>query len=70
MSGIMIPPFLVKNSSASGVVGPFAPSAIIFAFILEIFALVIWFSKAAGIKISHSCSKPIDEFLNSLVAPL
>jgi hypothetical protein len=41
MSGIMIPPFLVKNSSASGVVGPLAPSAIIFAFILEIFALVI-----------------------------
>ncbi len=42
--------------SASGVVGPFASSKIIFAFIWFAFFSVIWFARAAGTKISQSNS--------------
>ena len=45
-----------KISSASGVVGPFAPSAITFALILSAFSEVIWFSSAQGAKTSTSNS--------------
>jgi hypothetical protein len=41
-------------SSASGVVGPLAPSITILALILPALALVIWPSSAAGIRMSHS----------------
>ena len=41
MSGIIVTPFLFKISSASGVVGPFAPSTITFALILSAFSEVI-----------------------------
>ena len=57
MSGINSTPFLIKILSASGVTGPLAASAIIFAFILGALVSVIWFSNAAGIKISQSNSK-------------
>ena len=53
-SGRIIIPFLDKYLSASYVIGPFAPSAIILAFILYIFASFITSSKAAGTKMSHS----------------
>ena len=36
-----MPPFDIKAAAASGVVGPFAPSAIIFAFNLPTFLSVI-----------------------------
>ena len=44
--------------SASGVVGPLAPSAMIFTLglIFRTVSPVIWFSSAAGIRISTSCS--------------
>ena len=56
MSGITTIPFLNKISSASGVVGPFAPSVITFALILSAFSEVIWFSKAHGARTSTSNS--------------
>ena len=45
-------------ASASGVVGPFAPSAMMRTCWLNLPTLspVIWFSSAAGIRISTSCS--------------
>ena len=39
---------------ASGVVGPLAPSVTIFALIVGAFSVVIWFSSAAGIRMSTS----------------
>ena len=57
MSGIIVIPFLFKISSASGVVGPFAPSDITFALILSAFSEVIWFSSAQGAKTSTSSSR-------------
>ena len=43
-------------SSASGVVGPFAASATILALMRSALAAVIWFSSAAGMRMSHSIS--------------
>ena len=43
-------------ASASCIVGPFAPSAMIFALTLLAFAVVIWFSSAAGMRMSQSYS--------------
>jgi hypothetical protein len=55
MSGIMnVFQDLNRISSASGVVGPFAASATSRALMLCAFAAVIWFSRAAGIRMSQS----------------
>jgi len=54
MSGRMREFLASKILSASGVVGPFASSRIIFAFIWFAFFSVIWFDKAAGTKMSQS----------------
>jgi len=56
MSGITVRPRLNSMSSAIGVVGPFAASAMIFAFTREAFAEVIWFSSAAGTRMSTGSS--------------
>jgi len=57
-SGITKTLFFLNTSSASGVVGPLAPSAIIFTDGLTFSAVspVSCPSSAAGIKISTSCS--------------
>jgi len=55
-SGITKISFLNRISSASGVVGPLASSAIILQLRFCAFLCVITFSRAAGIKISHSNS--------------
>ena len=44
MSGIMKTPFFARIVSASGVVGPLAASATIFAFTFPALRAVIWFS--------------------------
>jgi len=51
-------PRLCSFESASGAVGPLAPSATIFtrSLMRSTFSLVIWFSSAAGIRMSTSCS--------------
>ena len=51
-------PRSVITASASGVVGPLAPSAMIFTVgvILPTLSARIWFSIADGIRISTSCS--------------
>ncbi len=51
-------PRLLMTSSASGVVGPLAPSAMTRTFlaILLTVSALIWFSRAAGIRMSTSCS--------------
>ena len=49
-------PAFQKISSASGVVGPLAASAISLALTLPALRSVIWFSRAAGIRMSHSTS--------------
>ena len=46
-----------RMSSASGVVGPLAASAMIFALMLPALRAVIWFSSAAGTRMSHSVSR-------------
>ena len=50
---------LLRNSSrsASGVVGPLAASAMSFALIRSALRLVIWFSSAAGMRMSQSTSR-------------
>lgn len=53
MSGIMNTPFSPRMSSANAVVGPFAPSHTIRAEIFAALWLVITFSVAAGIRMSH-----------------
>ncbi len=55
-SGMSKTLFLNRMSSASGVVGPFAASAMIFALIRDAFFVVITFSSAAGTRISHCSS--------------
>ena len=54
MSGITSIPRWLRTSSASGVVGAFAPSATIFAFTAEAFSAVITDPVAAGIRTSQS----------------
>ena len=54
--------------SASAVVGPFAPSAMIFARMRGAFCAVIWFSSAAGIRMSQSSSRAAPEDVR-FVAP-
>jgi len=54
MSGIMNFEFFQRIRSASGVVGPFAASAMSRALMLPALASVIWFSSAAGMRMSHS----------------
>ena len=49
-------PRLRRIASASGVVGPFAPSTTIFALMRGAFSAVIWRSSAAGIRMSQSSS--------------
>ena len=68
MSGTTITPLAFKITSASGVNGPFAASPIIFALIRSALSALITFSKAAGIKISHSISNTSALFV-TLVAP-
>src|SRR2546429_4315626 len=57
MSGIRRIPRLWKRSSASGVVGPFAPSAMIFAFTRGAFSDVRTPSRAHGARMSTSSSR-------------
>jgi len=57
MSGRTKIPFRCRISSAAGVVGPFAASATTFALMRPAFSAVIWFSRAAGIRRSHSISR-------------
>lgn len=67
--------FLCKITSASGVVGPFAISRTIFAFILSALSFVMTFSSAAGASMSQftSSSSSFVMFLlpgKSLTAPV
>jgi len=57
MSGRMSTPFFRRISSALGVVGPLAPSARIRQRTRPALAAVIWFSRAAGTRMSHSTSR-------------
>src|SRR4030065_591708 len=57
MSGITRTPFLYRMSSASGVVGPLAPSAEIFARTRGAFSDVITFSRAQGPRMATSSSE-------------
>src|SRR2546429_164181 len=54
MSGMTKMPFFSRISSAAAVVGPFAPSQMIFALICGAFLRVMTFSVAAGTSTSHS----------------
>ena len=54
MSGSINTPLRYRISSASGVVGPLAPSATIFARIARALSFVIWFSSAQGARMSTS----------------
>ena len=54
MSGITKMFLSARMSSATAVVGPLAPSAMILALILSALRLVITFSVAAGIRMSQS----------------
>ncbi len=49
---MMKTPFSIRISSASGVVGPLAPSARMRACTEGAFSAVIWFSRAAGMSTS------------------
>src|SRR5438445_806704 len=66
MSGIRRIPRLWKRSSASGVVGPFAPSAMIFAFTRGAFSDVRTPSRAHGARIVTSSSRSAS-FVTSFV---
>ena len=61
-------PFSRKIGSASGVVGPLAPSRMIFALMRGAFSFVKTLSSAAGSSTSHSSSSAAAE-LSRLVAP-
>ena len=50
-------PRACRRSSAPGVVGPFAASARTLQLMRSQFSSVIWFSRAAGIKMSHGMSQ-------------
>jgi hypothetical protein len=56
MSGTTSVPLAFRISSARCVVGPLAPSTMILALMLGAFLARIWFSFAAGIRMSHSSS--------------
>ena len=56
MSGTTRMSFLWRMSSAFWVVGPLAPSTMIFALMFGAFLPRIWFSMAAGIRMSQSSS--------------
>jgi len=58
ISGIRNLPLLLRILSAIGVTGAFAASAINFALTESAFDLLIWFSSAAGMRISQSCRPP------------
>ena len=57
MSGIMNFELLKSSMSASGVVGPLAASAMSRALIRPALWAVIWFSRAAGMRMSQSTSR-------------
>jgi hypothetical protein len=59
MSGMMKTPLSCRIASASGVVGPFAASAMILALTRPALAALIWFSSAAGIRMSHLTSRSL-----------
>mmetsp|Transcript_17595 Transcript_17595/g.35230 ORF Transcript_17595/g.35230 Transcript_17595/m.35230 type:complete len:217 (-) Transcript_17595:896-1546(-) len=56
MSGSTTVPLAISVSSARGVVGPLAPSAMILALILPALVTLMARSKAAGTRMSHSSS--------------
>src|SRR6266480_2554904 len=66
MSGINVTFLLKRISSASGVVGPLAPSATSFALILDAFFSVITSSRAAGTSMSTSSSSSSSFVIGSL----
>jgi hypothetical protein len=65
ISGITIIHFSYNILSASEVVGPLANSKTMFALILSAFFSTIWFSNAAGIRMSQSCSRISQLFIFS-----
>ena len=65
MSGIRKTPFLCRISSAPGVVGPLAASATILARMRPALPSVIWFSRAAGTRTSHSSSRSFSLLIGS-----
>ena len=65
MSGITCTPRFSKTSSASGVVGPLAPSTMIFAWTSLATSLVITPPSAAGMRMSQSCTRMASPLIRS-----